>query len=274
MTATSTLHCDGASAEIHHHGAHVLSFVPAGGTDVLWVSKQAVFRDGKAIRGGIPVCWPWFGDHPDNPDLPAHGLARTRTWTLESKSEAALTLLLCDSDESRALWPHAFELRLHAQLSAGAIEIRLEATNTGDQAVTTSAALHTYFSVSDVRQISISGLEDTAYIDKLDGGAVKRQNGGIDIAEEVDRIYTDTTADCLLDDPASLRRIRVAKSGSRSTVIWNPWIEKAKRMSDFGDDEYPEMVCIETTNAGPDLIEIAPGASHTLMTRISTEAAN
>lgn len=280
-TETTTIRCGTASATIAHHGAHLLSFIPEGGStedDLLWVSEKAEFRDGKAIRGGIPICWPWFADHPTDSSKPAHGVARTQTWELlPTASESTASFRLTDSDASREIWPHAFELILTATVSATSLEIVFRASNPADATdpIVCQGALHTYLAVSDVTQTRISGLGDSIYIDKLAEDTLEPQIGDITIDREVDRIYLDTVADCLLHDPQfkdSGRNIRVAKEGSTSTVIWNPWIDKAARMGDFGDDEYPRMVCIETTNSGPkDIVQIAPGQSHELIARISLE---
>lgn len=269
--ATTTIRSGGAEAVIAHHGAHVLSFVPEGGQDLLWVSEQAIFKPGKAIRGGIPVCWPWFADHPTDSNMPAHGVARTSMWDLESTTGDSANFALVDTAETRELWSHSFKLHLIVTVTPTSLEVVFEAKNRGHTPVTTTAALHTYFSVSDASAIDISGLEGTNYIDKMADDTLIKQDGEIRISAEVDRIYLDTTADCLLADPGMDRTIRVAKSGSQSTVVWNPWEAKARRMRDFGDEEYKEMVCIETCNAGTDIVVVAPGEVHRLVATLSVE---
>ncbi len=265
-----------ANATVALHGAHVLSYTPAGHEDLLWLSRDSIFAPGEPIRGGIPICWPWFGAHPEHSSLPAHGFARRRQWEVESTSELddgaiQIRLALRDDEESRQIWPHPFELT--AQVTVGA-KLRLELTmhNPGPDAYTITAALHSYFCVRNIADVVIHGLDGCTYIDTV-GGANSRhkQNGAITINEEVDRIYLDTTADVLIDTPSRHRRLRVAKEGSLSTVVWNPWIAKAVRMPDFGNDEYGSMVCVESANNANDVVKLAPGASHTTTTIISAE---
>jgi D-hexose-6-phosphate mutarotase len=255
-------------------GGHVLSYEPHGQAPVLWVSQLAEFAPGKAIRGGIPVIWPWFGSHPHDSNKPSHGFARRQLWTVQGTrvtgEECQLTLALGDTPDSRAIWPHHFLLTLQVTLGASLL-VELTTSNTGRTPFVITQALHSYFSVSQIGQIAITGLEQCAYLDQLDDMRRKRQLGPITFAEEVDRIYIETTGDCLLDDPGFGRKIRVAKRGSGSTVVWNPWLVKAQRMADFGDAEYREMVCIETTNAADDRVTILPGGGHRLTAVISVE---
>lgn len=267
-----------ATAEVSLHGGHVTAFQPKSASQpVLWLSGQAVFDPNKAIRGGIPVCWPWFGDHPTDAGLPAHGFARTSPWKVTNESSNAdgsttLALQLSATTPVPDVWPHRATLLLEITVGE-ALSIRLTTTNTGDAPFPLTQALHTYFTVSDISNVTIAGLEGARYLDKLKGNAAKPQDGVITIDQEVDRVYTETTADCLIHDPGFDRTIRIAKSGSRSTVVWNPWIEKAKRMGDFPDDGYQTMVCVETTNVGEDdTVTVEPGASHTLAAVISIEA--
>lgn len=256
------------------HGAHVLSYQPHGQAPVLWLSQLAEFAPSKAIRGGIPVIWPWFGSHPSDSSKPSHGFARRQLWGVQAAEvvddRCQLTLTLTDSPESRAVWPHPFLLTLQVTLDT-ALRVELTTANTGDTPFVITQALHSYFTVSHIAHITITGLEQCAYLDQLDGMRRKRQLGAITFADEVDRIYIETTGDCLLDDPGLNRKIRVAKRGSGSTVVWNPWVAKAQRMADFGDEEYQEMVCIETTNAADDEVTVWPGEGHGLTAVISVE---
>jgi len=264
-----------AVATLSLHGAHLIGYRPHGHEPVLWVSAQSQYRPGKAIRGGIPICWPWFGPHPADPSKPAHGFARTAMWGV--LSTAALTdgasqirLRLMDGDATHDLWPHAFDLRLVATVGAQ-LRVELIMRNPGGAPYTCGGALHSYFGVSDVGAIAIGGLEGCAYIDQVDGDQPKLQRGPVTIAAETDRIYLDTTATCTIDDPGLDRRVAIAKAGSHSTVVWNPWVEKARRLADFGDEEYHGMVCVETANAGPDSVTIAPGGEHRLVATIGVE---
>lgn len=261
-------------AEVALLGAHVMSFAPAGHKDVLWMSRESVFEIGEPIRGGIPVCWPWFGGHPSDPDKPSHGFARRLPWEVSATESLGgertrLTLRLRDTDKTRAMWAHAFELQL--VLTVGAkLSVELVATNRSSTPFTVTGALHSYFSVSHIADVSVSGLEGTAYIDTVGGAnARKVQEGAITFAAETDGVYLDTCAACVIRDPGWGRRIHVAKEGSRSTVVWNPWVAKAERMPDFGDDEYVGMLCVETANAMADAVTLAPGETHHLRATIS-----
>ncbi|MBI2501690.1 MAG: D-hexose-6-phosphate mutarotase [Candidatus Latescibacteria bacterium] len=254
-------------------GAHVLHFQPRGQQPVLWASQHSFFAPGRPIRGGIPVCWPWFGAHPTDPGKPGHGFARTSAWevlgTRTSPEGTLIELGLLPSPATLELWPHPFSLRLRAFFGTQ-LRVELHIHNSGDQPFSISAALHSYFSVSQASAIAISGLEGGAYLDKV-SGAPLRQEGPVRISEETDRVYQDTTAECSIEDPGLGRRICIAKQGSRSTVVWNPWIAKAARLEDFGDQEYRQMVCVETANAPPAQLTLPPGAAHCLQALIRVE---
>jgi glucose-6-phosphate 1-epimerase len=249
-----------ASGEIYLHGAHVTSWQPAGHKPVLWMSRSSFFQPGKPIRGGVPICFPWFGPNASDPSAPAHGFARTALWEVteaRTSAEGGVSLTLQARIDS-------FSMRFTVEF--GSV---LQMTLTTESVPGTSTvlrfedALHTYFSVSDVRNISITGLEQSRYIDKVDGAAEKPATGSaIEFMGETDRVYLNTVAECQLVDPDLERTIVIAKSGSRSTVVWNPWIAKSARMPDFGDHEWPEMVCIETANVGSNAIELALNTSH------------
>ncbi len=255
-------------ATVALHGGHVLSFRPRDQAPVLWLSEQCQFKIGHAIRGGIPVCWPWFGNHPSDKAKPAHGFVRTAVWSV-SESETLgdgrtrLKLSIADSEATRLLWPHRFRLVIEITVSDN-LKVKLMATNTDHKPFICSGALHSYFNISSISNITIKGLAGCAYIDKVDQERRKMQEGAVSIQRETDRIYLDTQADCIIEDRSMHRRIVIAKNGSRTTVVWNPWVEKARRMKDFGDDEYKKMVCVETVNAGTDVITLAPGNTHTL----------
>ncbi|MEO0416449.1 MAG: D-hexose-6-phosphate mutarotase [Verrucomicrobiota bacterium] len=261
-----------AETEISLHGAHVLSF-KIDGEPIIWLSKEAVFNGKKAIRGGVPVCWPWFADHPTDADKPAHGVARTSEWralkTEQLDDGIALELGLTDSEQTREVWDHAFELRLSVELKADSLTVTLTSTNIDSIPLEFGCALHTYFAISGVHSAYISGLENVGYIDSIDNDQRKVLADAIHIDREVDRIYTQTESAVLIHDPDWDRTIRIDKTGSASTVVWNPWIDKAARMSDFGDDEYLGMVCVETTNAADDVRTVAAGESHTISQTIS-----
>jgi glucose-6-phosphate 1-epimerase len=264
-----------ATATIALQGAHVMTWAPRRQKPVIWLSKAAKFAPGKSIRGGVPVCWPWFGPHATESKFPGHGFARTVMWEpVEAKAlpdgATRIVFKIVQDDATRAQWPHATEAFSFITVGS-ALEIELVTLNTGPSPVTVGDAFHTYFEVSDIRRCTIHGLGGCPYLDKVDGGKKKQQVGAVTIGEEVDRIYLDSTADVLIDDPGLGRRIRVAKHGSRSTVVWNPWTEKAAKMGDFGPNGYLNMVCVESTNAADDVVQIPPGGGHRLRVRYSVE---
>ncbi|MDD5349739.1 MAG: D-hexose-6-phosphate mutarotase [Chthoniobacteraceae bacterium] len=267
-----------AQAQIFLHGAHVARFTPAGQAPLLFLSEKSWFDPAKPIRGGVPVIFPWFGPRQGHPDAPAHGFARLRSWTPESLVQepdgaVVLTLRLEPDDASRALWgePADWVLR-HRITVAATLTMELEIENRGNAPLRCEEALHTYFHVGDVRQIAVHGLEGAEYYDKADGMRRKRQDGEpIRFTAETDRTYIDTAGACVIDDPALRRRILVEKENSSSTIVWNPWIAKARSMPDFGDDEWPGMVCVETGNVADNALEIAPGARHLTRTVLRTE---
>lgn len=257
-----------ATAEIYLHGAHVTSFRPHGSEEVLWLSERATFQDGKAIRGGIPVIWPWFGDHKTDADKPAHGFARTQSWTVsETKvlpgERTKISLKLSDADANRSLWPHPFLLELHVTVGPQ-LQVDLVTHNHHTEGVDITQALHTYFRVGDINKSVVKGLSGRSYLDKVRDYDQFAQYGDIPFVEEVDRIYLETTDECVIVDDELARQIHIDKLGSRSTVVWNPWIDKAAKMGDFPDDGYQTMVCVETTNAATDLRRVPPRDEHTL----------
>ncbi len=267
---------DESVAEVYLHGATVTSFQPRDTAPVLWLSTQSLFQPTKAIRGGIPICWPWFGPHPIDKTKPQHGFARISEWSVAGCAASAdgkvqLHLKLADSEISRALWPHEFHLELAVTLGRE-LKVELTARNTGRETFQTGGALHSYFQIGDINQTRVEGLDGREYIDKPDADRIKRQSGLVRIAEEVDRVYLDTEDTCLIHDAAQRRVIKVAKTGSRSSVVWNPWIAKAAKMTDFPDDGYRTMVCVETTNAANDQRTVKPGESHTLTQVISVSS--
>jgi len=266
-----------AMATIALQGAQLLTWAPRGQPAVVWQSPEARFVNGKSVRGGVPVCWPWFGPHPSEAALPAHGCARTVPWEItasaarESAGATHLEFRFPHSDATRKLWPHASELELHIDVGA-ALEMELITRNTGTQAFTLGQALHTYFAVGDIRQVEVQGLDGCSCIDKVGPEQRRLQLGPVTFSGETDRIYVDTEADCLIDDPVLQRRVRVSKRGSRSTVVWNPWIDKADRLGDMGEEGYLHMLCVESTNAADDVVSVAAGGEYRLGVRYSVEA--
>ncbi len=258
-----------ARGAVYLQGGHVAAWKPAGLEEVLWLSEKSHWEAGKPIRGGVPICFPWFGPRPE---APAHGTARLRAWDLESIRQEAAGVTVClrlqDDEASRGFWPHAFLLRQRVTFGAE-LTMALELTNTGTASLTAEEALHTYFAVGDVRQVRIRGLSGVDYLDKTDHARPKRQEGAITITAETDRVYLNTVGAVTVEDPVKRRRIVVSKEHSRGTVVWNPWIAKAKAMPDFGDEEWPGMLCVETCNVAAHGVTLAQGQTHVMTARIA-----
>jgi D-hexose-6-phosphate mutarotase len=258
-------------------GAHVMTYQPKGQAPLIWLSKLAKFAAGKSIRGGVPVCWPWFGPHANNPQFPGHGFARTVAWQLVSAGElpdgrVRLAFELIQNEATRAQWPHASVVRNTITVGQE-LEVELATTNTGAAPFQLGQALHTYFTVGDIRRTTVAGLEGCEYLDKVGGSVRKRQDGPVAFTQETDRIYLGTRGCCGIVDPVLDRTILITSTGSRSTVVWNPWIEKADKMGDFGPDGHLGMVCVETANAAEDVITLAPGATHCMTAQYRIVAA-
>lgn len=265
-----------ASATIALQGAHVMTFQPHDQeAPVLWMSEQAKLEPGKSIRGGVPICWPWFGAHSREASFPAHGFARTMNWGVIASEtltdgRTRISFELQKNDVARAQWPYICHLRCIITVGK-TLSIELATENTGDTAFEISEALHTYFNVGDIEHIRIIGLENCAYWDKVTDTR-GTQSGSIEIHEEYDRVYLDTAADCIIEDTQLKRRIRIAKRGSLSTVVWNPWTEKSTRMGNMGEEGYRSMVCVESGNALENKISVAPGETHRLLVEYGIES--
>lgn len=261
-----------ASGEMYLHGAHVTSWQPARGQEILFRSPHSRWQDGRAIRGGVPICFPWFGDKADDPHAPAHGFVRTKEWQLESithNDDAVMVSMFTESGEdTRKWWPTDFRLVYRATFGAE-LTLELIATNTGSAPLRFEEALHAYFNVGDARQARVSGLDGVHYLDKTDAFREKTQAGEVAITSETDRVYLDTECPLELRDPVLQRRITVEKENSRTTVVWNPWVEKARELSDLGEDQWTRMLCIESSNVGDFAIDLAPGQQHVMMATVS-----
>lgn len=256
-----------SKATIALQGAQVLTWIPDGHEPVLYVSPRAKYEPGTAVRGGIPICWPWFGNHPDDDSKPQHGFARTTMWELiHAESGAAtahLTFKLPLNEETKKLFPHDAEVTAHMTI-ADKLSVALKTKNTGEELFQITSALHTYLTVGDIDRVQVEGIKECHYLDQLDG-EMKFQEKPVKIEEETDRIYR-SVASVLMRDLGQKRSVFVDKSGSRSTVLWNPWIEKTKTIKDLPDRAYQEFVCIETANAGTDKPTVRPNKTHTLET--------
>jgi glucose-6-phosphate 1-epimerase len=263
---------DLASAEIYFHGAHITSFQPRGAKPVLFMSEKSHYDAAKPIRGGVPLIFPWFGPRAGSSDSPMHGFARIRAWELESCMQQAdgavrVVFTLADDDATKTLWPSDFNLRMVFSLGRALemeLEVRAETTP-----LTFEEAFHTYLVVGDVRQASVEGLENVEYIDKVDGFKRKTQPAeAVRITGETDRVYLNTGSACRVVDPLLGRTLLLEKKHSATTVVWNPWIAKAKAMADFGDEEWPHMLCVETANAGDAAVKLEAAQTHRMRTRI------
>jgi len=251
-----------------------MQWSPKGSEPVLWMSPVASLAHGKSIRGGVPICWPWFGPHGSNLDFPSHGFARTAVWevastTLHGNGSIGIGFRL--AVDGRELWSCSTTVEMR-MLIGSMLEMELVTENMDSDRITVSEALHAYFSISDIREISVAGLDGCDYLDKVGATVRRHQRGDIRFDSELDRIYMDQGQDVLIEDRARRRTIRIEKLGSHSTVVWNPWLDKCRRMGDFGsDDGYLGMVCVESANAAEDVVHLAPGDSHRLWVRYSVE---
>lgn len=263
------------SARLSLYGAQVLSYRAGSQDELLWLSPAAHYHQGRSIRGGIPLCWPWFGPHPSDASKSAHGFARHCVWQLDAIQEDSertrLQLSLPPSVQSAQAWPQPFALNLEVSIGT-TLQLALTSHNLGDTPTTLSAALHTYFAISDIEAIHISGLEDTCFRDAVNAHRISRQCGPIRFHGELDRVYHDTAATVVIEDPGHKRRIIIRKTGSDSTVVWNPWIDKSAALGDMLEGAYRQMVCVETANADHNRISLAPKESHCLYTEVEGEA--
>jgi len=253
--------------EVYLYGAHVSAWKPGDAREVLFMSRNSLFQDGKAIRGGVPICFPWFGAYASNPKAPAHGFARTRAWQLQSIQKSGdavvVTMEMGSDEETKKWWPADFRL-LHRVTFAQELGLELILTNTGKTSLTYEAALHTYYRIGDISKTQIDGLDGVHSFDKTDNNEEKIQRGTLTIVKETDSVYLDTMSAVEITDPVLRRRITVSKENSRTTVVWNPWLEKAKAMADLGETAWPNMVCVEVCNVGPFAVEVAPGELHSM----------
>ncbi|MGM0569240.1 D-hexose-6-phosphate mutarotase [Marinobacter sp.] len=270
-----TISHPGFQAALTLQGAHLVHFAPANEPNWLWLSPTARFEPGRAIRGGIPVCWPWFGVPGRNPgpvrslladaDVPAHGFARTAPWVLaelqETDSDVTVTLALDSSECPDPRWTGQARAWLRFRFRSDALSLTLTTENTGSQPLAITQALHTYLPTPDVTRTTLSGLEGSTYLDTLDGWQPKRQQGKAGFAGETDRIYL---AAPVITVHGGVRDCRLTAGGSASTVVWNPGPEKSLRLSDFPDDGWTGMLCVETANAVDDYRKLASGQSHSL----------
>jgi glucose-6-phosphate 1-epimerase len=264
-----------ASGHVYLHGAHVTHYQARDQQPILFLSSKSEFTAAKAIRGGVPICFPWFGAGKDGKAPLFHGFARTFPWnaasTASTDDAVRLTLALTSDNNTKSLWPFDFQARYTISIGTR-LQLALEISNTGSTSLEFEEALHTYFQVADIRGVKISGLEKTQYLDKTrDMKTFSQGEQAVTFTEETDRVYLRTGGMCVASDPAGGRNIVIANRSSNTTVVWYPWSEKAKTMADMGPGEWTQMLCIETCNVKDAAIILQPGQSHTMTAIIGAE---
>ncbi len=263
-----------ANALISIHAGQVLSYQPGNESeDVMFLSEKAYYQDGKAIKGGAPICWPWFGPDPEGKGRPGHGFVRNRPWNViateaTGNGDIKITLGLSDTEETRAIWPHSFELRQEI-LIGDSLNLSLITRNTGDETFSITQAFHTYFKVGNISQVKVLGLEDCDYIDKVDNSVQKQQTGAVTIDSEVDRIYLGVGNTMIIDDSTLNRCIQIVSLGNKTAVVWSPWEKISADMADLEDADYQRLLCVETTNAADDVVDVAPNSECRLVANYS-----
>jgi len=262
-----------AYSRISLQGAQILEWMPSDQKPVIWLSSDAAFKHAASIRGGVPVCWPWFGDHDTDSSLPAHGFARTCDWKLkhvQDHKNGATELLFClhHQDDYGRYWSSKANLEIR-MIVGEELEITLMTKNLSTSEIIISEALHTYFYINDIASTSVSGLTGCEYLDKTDNFTRKKQQGDIAIDKEIDRVYVNTTDEVIIKDHSFNRSIRIRKSGSLSTVVWNPWEQKSLAMGDMGYQGFRHMLCVETANAADNKLVIPALECHEMSVNYS-----
>jgi glucose-6-phosphate 1-epimerase len=264
-----------ADAEICLYGAHVTNFIPNGSLDLLWMSPDSEFEVGKPIRGGIPLCFPWFGPQATDSSKPVHGFARIMYWDVAETAslengETFIKLQLESSEETKQYWPHDFRAELNVTIGR-TLTVSLNIYNTDNKPFEYSVALHSYFSVSEIKNVLIEGLKGVSYYNGFGNELAVQEENLIKIEKEENRRYVNTASECLIFDTVFRRVIKAEKKGSNVTVVWNPWDETCAKMSDIPDGDYQAFVCVEAVNAYNDTIILAPGTSHATTAMLSSE---
>jgi glucose-6-phosphate 1-epimerase len=261
-----------AQGEVYLHGAQVTSWKPTGSEEVFFLSKKSHWQDGVAIRGGVPISFPWFAEWERNPRAPAHGFVRTKTWQLESilnNGHSVSVSMFTMSDENTRKWATG-EFRLTHRATFGQ-DLRLEliVQNLGATTLRFEEALHAYYRVGDLSKARIRGLNNVRFIDKTDARREKAEQGDLVVASETDRIYLDAPPSVQLIDETLHRSIRATGENSMTTSVWNPWSEKAQTMPDLDADEWGQFLCIETNNVSAFAVNLAPGQDHRMKVTVS-----
>jgi len=258
--------------EMYLHGAHVTSWKPAGRDEVLFVSSKSHWEERQAIRGGIPICFPWFRAKVDDAHAPAHGFVRTKMWQLESIAEndgrVAVSTFTESDAETRRWWPAEFRL-VHRVIFGSELKLDLVCTNTGTTPLRFEEALHTYNRVADVARVRLQGLDTVRFLDNTDANKEKTQRGDVVIASQTDNAYVDTESEIDLLDAHMRRRIRLKKANSLTTVVWNPCRDGAARLRDLGDGEWTQFLCVEASNILGAAVLLEPGQTHTMSAALS-----
>ena len=258
-----------ANGELYLHGGHLTHWQPQNHQPVLWLSSQSRFESNQAIRGGIPICFPWFGSHPKDTKAPSHGLARIGLWQLLAINTTADGDVVLELGFSLDTLESIYTLTIGSTLT-----MTYWVQNKTNQIQHCEIALHSYFQVHDIHTIEIQGLENTDYVDKFD--QLKKKNQGtkaVVLTGPTDRVYQHTQATCLLCDPGLQRQITIEKTGTNSTIVWNPWFNNDQKMTDFDNDGWRTMCCIETANVGVNALCLEPDQTHTMSTMIKVEKA-
>lgn len=265
-----------AEATISVYAGQVLSFKPVGQVeDLMFLSSQAYYQTGKAIKGGTPICWPWFGPDPEGKGRASHGFVRDRLWqvrdvVITQDGATQVTMGLVDTSETRAIWNYSFDFSV--MITVGKVlKITLVTRNTGSESFAITQALHTYFKIGDINQVTVLGLENKAYIDKVDRGQQKNQSGAITFSGECDRIYLDVPAQLAINDRALNRQITVTATNSKTAIVWNPGADISAKMADLGDRDYENFVCVETANAADEVITVLAGAQYQIAAQYAVE---
>jgi len=260
-----------ASAVISLYGGQVLSYMRDDNAELLFLSDKAFYEAGKAIKGGVPICWPWFGADPEGKGRPAHGFARNTLWQLESTEQLSngdtkVVMIIEPDEKTKSLFPYDFKLSLTV-IVGEALKFELTTKNIGQQAFNITQAMHTYFSVKDIGDASVEGLDKKAYLDKAKsntGDENKVQAGDVVINGEVDRVYLDVPGQLLLKQSTASHDVTIKSENNKTAVVWNPWQALCEQSADLKADDYRRFVCVETANAVSDVIEVMPGETFSL----------
>ena len=263
-----------ATATVYIQGAHLTAWQPMGQQPAIFVSRKSDFAPGKAIRGGVPIAFPWFATRHDGKPGPSHGFARIQDWTLAfaamAGEELHLTFTLGPTEISRNLGYDNF--RLAYQLIIGrTLTMQLTVANDASAPLVFEEALHTYYTVADIHEATVDGLDGVTYVDKTDKFQLKVQHGAVILTETSDRVYLNTESTCVLHDTGGKRRVTIAKTGSNTTVIWNPWESGAAKLPDLDPTEWHEYIAVETANAAVNAITLAQGATHVMQVHVTVE---